>query len=149
MPRRYYSRLRGKFGRRLAGDLPEGVGKRRHAGIAEIGRQLLDRNIDVGREVFDRRRDPGALAPAFEAQLRLGREQPRQRPRRGADLARQRVDLIGAGRVRERGSWGSGMKVAEASAWCNSSMASLIRRAVRSGVLWSSNSARIAWWSSG
>src|SRR5712672_30151 len=65
------SRLLGEFRRRLAGDLPEGVGKRRHAGIAEIGSQLLDRNIGVGRELFDCGGNPGALAPALEAQLRL------------------------------------------------------------------------------
>src|SRR6201988_1100924 len=71
--------------RRLAGDLPEGTGKRRYTGIAEIGRKLLNRQAGIDRQPLDRRRDAGPLAPALEGKLRLRREQPRQRPRRGAD----------------------------------------------------------------
>ena len=147
-----------EFGRRLAGDLPEGMRKCRHAGIAEIGGQLLDRDVGVRRQPFDRGGDAGALAPALEAQLRLRGKQPRQCPRRGADLAGQRSRSRGRRRDRrstmsaarrQRGSCGSGMKVAESSAWCSSSIASLTRSAVRSGAALGSNSARIAWCSRG
>src|SRR5258706_3034742 len=86
-------RLR-KLRRRLAGDLPECVRKRRHTRIAEVRGELLDRDIGLRRKSPDRRRDPRALAPALEAQLRLRRKQPRQRPRRRSDLARQRLDLM-------------------------------------------------------
>ncbi len=100
----------------------------------------------------------GALAPALEAQLRLRREQPRQRARGGPDLARQRVDVVqprwdrrarSSAARRQRGSRGSGTKVAESSAWCNSSMTRRTSSSVRSSVLRASNSARIAWLSSG
>lgn len=64
-------RLVRKFRRRLAGHLPEGMGKRRDAGIAEIGSELLDRDIGFRRQLLDRCRDAGALAPALEAQLGL------------------------------------------------------------------------------
>src|ERR1700712_4186131 len=60
------SRLLRELGQRLAGNLPEGMGKRRDAGIAEVGRQLLDRNTGVGGEFFDGGGDAGALAPALE-----------------------------------------------------------------------------------
>src|SRR5258707_8814652 len=53
----------GEFGRRFAGNLPEGVGKRRDAGITEVGGELLDRDIGIGRQFFDRGRNAGALAP--------------------------------------------------------------------------------------
>src|SRR5207237_1179761 len=68
-------RLLRKFRRRLARDLPERVGKRRHAGIAEVGRQLLDRNIGIDRQPLDGGGNAGALAPALEAQLRFRRKQ--------------------------------------------------------------------------
>src|SRR5260370_42321566 len=70
---------------RLAGDLAEGVGKRRDAGIAEVGGELLDRDIGIRRQFFDRSRNARALAPGLEAQLRLRRRQPRKRHRRGAE----------------------------------------------------------------
>src|SRR3981081_304456 len=60
-----------KPGRRFSGDLAERVRKCRDAGIAEIGSELLDRDIGLHRQFFDRRRDARALAPALEAQLRL------------------------------------------------------------------------------
>src|SRR5258708_7599198 len=91
----------GEFRRRFAGNLPEGVGKSRDAGIAEVGGELLDRDIGIGRQFFDRGRNAGALAPGLEAQLRLRRKQPRQRPRRGADGSRQRLDLMRAGGIAE------------------------------------------------
>ncbi len=100
-------------------------------------------DVRVGRQPLDRGRDAGALAPALEAELRLRREQPRQRPRRGADRARQRLRshgrLVGSASTmsaarRQRGSCGSGMKVAESSAWCSSSITSLISSSVRSRV---------------
>lgn len=56
--------------------------KCRHAGVAEVGGELLDREVGVDREFFDRRGDAGALAPALEAELGLRGEQPRQGARR-------------------------------------------------------------------
>jgi hypothetical protein len=56
-----------KLRRRLARHLPERVRKRRHAGVAEIGSELLDREVGFHRELFDRRGDARALAPALEA----------------------------------------------------------------------------------
>ena len=114
-----------EFRRRLAGDLPERVRKRRHAGIAEIGGELLDRDIGLHRQFFDRRRDARALAPALEAQLRLRRRTaatasaPRSRP--CAPASRSRATPVGSPSTisaarRQRGSCGSGMKVAESSA---------------------------------
>jgi hypothetical protein len=70
-----YDQLRSllfrKLGRCLARHLPEGMGKCRDAGVAQIGGKLLDRDIGIRRQLFDRRRDAGALAPALEAKLRL------------------------------------------------------------------------------
>src|SRR3982074_2116125 len=60
-----------KPGRRFSGDLAERVRKCRDAGIAEIGSELLDRDIGFHRQFFDRRRDGRALPPPLEAQLRL------------------------------------------------------------------------------
>ncbi len=67
--------------------------KRRHAGIAEIGGELLDRDVGLRRQLLDCGCDAGALAPALEAQLRLRGEQPRQRPRRCPDRLRARVSI--------------------------------------------------------
>jgi hypothetical protein len=63
-------RLR-KLRRRFARYLPESMGKSRKTGIAEVGSELLDRDVGVDRQFFDRGRDARALAPALEAQLRL------------------------------------------------------------------------------
>ena len=60
---------------------------------------MLDRNIGIDRQPLDGGGNAGALAPALEAQLRFRRKQPRQRPRRGADRARQRLDVVGAGGI--------------------------------------------------
>src|SRR5215510_14452603 len=93
--------LPSELRRRLAGDLSEGMGKRRHAGIAQIGGKLLHRQAGIDRQPLDGGGNASAQAPALEGKLRLGRKQPRQRPRRGADRARQRLDLVGGGGVGE------------------------------------------------
>jgi len=68
----------GKRRRRLAGDLPEGLREGRHAGIAQLGRQLFDRDLAAaGRQPLDGGRDARALAPALEAELGLCGKQPR------------------------------------------------------------------------
>ena len=43
--------------------------KCRYAGIAEVGRQLLDRDVGLGRQFFDCSRDTGALASAIGGYL--------------------------------------------------------------------------------
>src|SRR5581483_5008990 len=84
-----------KFRRRLAGHLPEGMRKRGDTGITEVGGDLFHRRVGLRRQPLDGSGDTRALTPAFEAQLGLRRKQSRQGPRRGADLAREVVDLMG------------------------------------------------------
>src|SRR5215470_16162425 len=70
--------LCGEFARRSPRHLTEGVRKRRHAGIAEIGGELLDGAVTPARQPLDRRRDPRALAPGLEAEPGLRGKPSRQ-----------------------------------------------------------------------
>jgi hypothetical protein len=71
LPSRRPVLLLQKLRRRLPRHLPERMRKRREAGIAQIGGELLQRGLRVHRQPFDSGRDAGALAPALETELGL------------------------------------------------------------------------------
>ena len=60
---------------------------------------MSDFRLSVEAMIPALRRYARALAPALEAQLCFAGKQPRQRPRRGPDLARQRFGVMLAGRM--------------------------------------------------